>query len=79
MKHLWNMTETYCDDNGYIVDIVSINMGTEYEAWIYHKDYGVKSFMYGMMSTDITKAEFTEMALAQYVDYVYEYNNQYMD
>lgn len=75
MKHLWNTTESYEDNDGYIVDIVSLDMGAKFEAWIYHKDYGIKMFMFGIEANSMMRSEFTDLALNQYKGYIGRYKD----
>ena len=78
MKHLWNQIESYEDENGYVVDIVSVDLGHEYEAWLYHRECGIKEFMFSVASkTTMSKADFTDMALSEYEDYIEDYDERY--
>ena len=78
MKHLWNQIESYEDENGYVVDIVSVDLGHEYEAWLYHRGCGIKEFMFSVASkTTMSKADFTDMALSEYEDYIEDYDERY--
>ena len=38
-------TQTFDAGNGFFVDIVTDNPHKEYDAWLYHKDYGVKQII----------------------------------
>lgn len=40
-------TLTFDVGDGFFVDIVTDNPHKEYDAWLYHKDYGVKQLMFG--------------------------------
>lgn len=77
MKHLWNQIESYEDEEGYVVDIVSIEFGHEYEAWLYHNGCGIKEFMFSVVSKTMSKADFTDMALSEYEDYIEDYDERY--
>lgn len=51
-------TETYEYSMDYLVDIQIYS--DKYEAYIYHKDYGIKMFIFGISTKDRTKKEFIE-------------------
>lgn len=71
---------TYEDDEGFRVDIVHNTEDDHptYEAYIYHALYGVKEFMYGMLDTDVTLEQFTEMVLNDVTEYSAYYDEDYM-
>lgn len=46
MKKLEIKTTTYDCGDGFRIDIVETD--EEQEAWLYHKDYGVKELMFGV-------------------------------
>lgn len=51
-------TETYEYSMDYLVDIQIYS--DKYEAYIYHKDYGIKMFVVGFPANTTTKKEFIE-------------------
>lgn len=80
-KEIKQTTRTFQHDGNYYIDIVE---GPEmYEAWLYHKDYGVKMLMFGQ-----TKAgrrsfdplqDFIDMTLAYPQEYIETYIDRYED
>ena len=40
-------TQTFTVGDGFLVDIIVDALNEMYEAWIYHRDYGIKELMYG--------------------------------
>lgn len=64
---------------GFMVDIVETP--TEYEAWLYHKDYGIKELMFGTNKTQHKdRADFCEMVENNLVNqgYIGGYINEHM-
>lgn len=81
MKEMKSIRTTTFASGNYRIDIVESR--TEYEAWIYHKDYGVKDFMFG---TDKNQAayiksfeEFTDMVEANLPVYKKSYHERHED
>lgn len=83
------ITRTYtiggCD--GFMIDIV--DHGGEYEAFIYHEDYGIKSLMFGCSKTQKYGDVYMNMSLDEFKDlvisnletenYIQFYINDYME
>lgn len=65
------MTTTY-EYGEFRVDIV--DNGTEYEAWIYKNNYGIKSLMFGVPRHQQTMEEFINIVQANLETYEREYN-----
>lgn len=65
------MTTTY-EYGEFRVDIV--DNGTEYEAWIYKNNYGIKSLMFGAPRHQQTMEEFINIVQANLETYEKEYN-----
>lgn len=65
------MTTTY-KHGEFRVDIV--DNGTEYEAWIYKNNYGIKSLMFGAPCNQQTMEEFINIVKANLETYEKEYN-----
>ena len=68
------------DYSDYIVDIVELS--DEWEAWLYHKDYGVKMLMFGFAKKDqnnypIPQEMFLELVDANVNDYIDDYEEEY--
>ena len=40
-------TQTFTVGDGFLVDIIVDALNEMYEAWIYHRDYGIKELMFG--------------------------------
>ena len=68
-------TETYDCDNGYLIDIVTTP--EEYQAWISHKAYGVKSHMFGMPVEQQSYDEFREIVESNADEYIEFYRDDY--
>ena len=54
LKRAVMQTNSFKLDNGFMLDIVcngEMNGLPHYEAWLYHKDEGVKMFMFGVGDT----------------------------
>ena len=45
--------------NDFWIDI--IDMGTYFEAWLSHKQYGISSMMFGALKKDVTFTEFVDL------------------
>ena len=68
------------NEPGFMVDIVE--NANEYEAWLYHKDYGVKSLMFGSEKKQHNgKADFCDMVEANLINqpYINNYMEEYMN
>ena len=68
-------TETYNTDFGFKVDIVETT--EQFEAWVYHSDYGIKTMMFG--SGKRCKEDFVQMVVGNLWDYVKYYMDDVLD
>ncbi|MBR5276786.1 MAG: hypothetical protein IKU35_06600 [Bacteroidaceae bacterium] len=50
-----------------------------YDAWLYHKDCGIKMFMFGVDVRDCGIEQFKQMVSNLWVDYVSEYTERFME
>ena len=75
---------TYKTENGFMVDVVKYiavdkedyRNAMQIESWLYHKDYGIKMFMFGVENkNDDLMMELIEGNLESYID---EYIEEYM-
>ena len=74
-------TTTYKTDyDGFLVDIVKVDDGWGYawEAWLYHKDYGVKSFIFGTTYTG-TEQGFVYATMEGIEEDIERYKEKYFD
>lgn len=68
------------NEPGFFVDIVEDKV--EYGAWLYHKDYGIKQFMFGSIKNQHPNIDdFIDMVEANLdnQDYVNGYKDDYFD
>lgn len=76
------ITTTFCIEsdlyNGFMIDIVN-NDGVTYDAYLYHKNYGIKDHLYGLMCKDISYDDFIENVARNVADYIPGYINDYID
>lgn len=70
-------TKTYPLDKGFFLDITT--GCKEYNAWLYHKDYGIKSHIYGMFKCDIEYNEFLDLLENTINDDIDLYVDNYFD
>ena len=73
-------TYNYQDNiyHGFCVDISTD--GDTIEAFLYHRDYGIKSLMWGgMLTKDQTAESFKDLVFANIPDYIKLYLDEYMD
>jgi len=79
MKKIINYTvTTFIYKNVWRIDIV--NNKSTYEAWLYHKDYGIKTLMFGAeASYHDSLAEFIEVVEVNADDYIKIYKEEYVD
>ena len=75
-------TRTYEAENGFYVDIVHHTLrqnGAEplYEAYLYHKQYGIKSLMFG--SNDKDYQNFLAVVMNNLPQYMEYYEDDYFD
>ena len=70
-------TITYKYNDTYFIDIVTTS--EVIEAWIYNKDYGVKSLMFGLPIYQQTYSEALEIIEANAEDYISFYIEEYED
>ena len=62
-------TYTYDMGDGFRVDIVTDFEKSEYEAWVYHTNYGKKIQMFGVEILSTSYKELMEMAETNHYDY----------
>lgn len=76
MKLTKYITETYDMGKGWMVDIVEHRgkFGKQYDAWIYEKNNGIKSYMFGVPAKQTPKEEFIDMVANLYDEYIDGYN-----
>ena len=67
--------ETFKYDENYLIDVVTLK--DTYEAWVYHKNYGVKSLMFGCPIEQQTYQFFLEMVEANADEYIEFYAEEY--
>lgn len=83
LKKTENITTAYEGGNGHIIEV--IKTGNNIEFWIFKKDYGIKSFMFGINETDLAKERTTlEDFIATFFlynveEYINDYDEQYVD
>ena len=79
MRKLKNHTiTTYIYKNVWRIDIV--NNRSTYEAWLYHRDYGIKTLMFSMESNDFESLDkFIELVEINATDYCQIYRDEYME
>lgn len=72
---------TYYATGNYYVDVVKEQVGTKwgFEAWIYNKDYGIKSLMFGDYSYCITLNDFIQLVRENIMDYITDYKKRFED
>lgn len=78
-RRLTRQTTSYkvSDFSDYIVDIVE--MSDEWEAWLYHKDYAVKMFMFGSLKKQELFDGPKEYDLKAFIELVDANVNDYID
>ena len=79
MKKIINHTvTTFIYKNVWRIDIV--NNKSTYEAWLYHKDYGIKTLMFGVEAAyHDSLADFIQTVEASADDYTAIYKEEYVD
>lgn len=70
-------TDTYTIDDKWMVDIQTTE--TEYMAYIWHEDYGVKNLMFGGLIEQNYYEEFLEIVEANFDDYKAIYIEEVFD
>ncbi len=80
MKKLKDVTiTTYQYDDNFLIDIVKDDKDGTYEAWIYHRAYGIKSMMFGVSSETNTIEMFLTLVEANAEEYLEIYAEEYCD
>lgn len=69
-------TETFWVRDLFFVDVNTLP--ENYEAWIYHKEYGVKMLMFGMPKYQQSYEEFLELVDDDAATYIDNYSQEYM-
>ena len=80
MQKLDLKTTVYGFDDGFRVDVVDNKL--KYEAWIYHVDYAIKHYMFGIpqeTGSDDEYASFLDMVIANFDGYREGYYVEVMD
>ena len=77
-------TTTYTYEELWNIDIVETtdSYAPLFEAWLYHRDYGIKAFMFGEPKTEVrTIEEFLEIVESNLMtgDYIDDYREDYID
>lgn len=72
-----SVIRTFRSADGWVVDIEQT--ADTYGAWISHKDYDTKSFMFGVDATKHTLDEFCGLVFANLDDNIAIYKEDYMD
>lgn len=67
--------ETFDMGKGWLMDIVTTN--DTYESWIYRKDIGIKSMMFGLPKYQNTYEEMLELSKINYPEYTDDYMYDY--
>ena len=62
--------------DGWRIDIVVLN--DSFQSWIYHKDYGVKTLMFGVDKRNTTYKDFCKMVETNFPEYQTDYVKEYM-
>lgn len=65
------------EKDDWIVEVWIVN--DDFEAWIQHKDYGIKSLMFGMPAQQQSTQDFMKIVENSIDEYVEYYANEYMD
>ena len=68
--------QAYEVKNGFIIEFVTTP--TLYEAWLYHKDHDMKTYMFGVAKKDTNYTNFQKMVLAVQDDYINDYKETIM-
>ncbi len=68
--------KTFGYDNGFRMDIVITE--NNYEGWIYHKDYEVKKFMFGLPKFQQTYDEALKIFSYNFDEYIKGYIEEYI-
>lgn len=78
------LTRTYQYNNDFFIDVVRTNVAQTktglhwfYEAWLYHKSYGIKMLMFGLEKDSLWG--FLEQVQDNAVDYITDYQSMYME
>lgn len=74
------MTKTYEYKEGFMIDITSLE--DVIEVYLYHKDFGVKSHMFGLLKKDIESEKMLRDLISANLEdesIIDDYRMQYMD
>lgn len=77
MTKIERKTETYKYKDGFYIDVVFFP--DVVEVWLYHKDVGVKIFMFGLGIDEKNNSALLELIKNNliYQDYITDYKNSY--
>lgn len=60
----------------FIVEVIKDDKDNTSEFWLYHKDYGIKMFMYGI---ECDEKEYEELIFSDINSYINIYKKEYME
>lgn len=80
MKHNLKKKEIYVLSykKGFSVDIV-VNDKNDIEFWLYHKDYAVKEFLFGVKKESDSVGYYVDLVLSNIEENIKLYSKEYMD
>lgn len=78
MREVRTNIRTYCYREDWFVDVVEFEY--TYEAWLYNKEYGVKSLMFGFPKSNVGVGVFlcTVEVMLEVESYIRDYIESYM-
>ncbi len=77
MKEIKQESKVYEHDDDWRIEIVIDD--EDYEAWLWHKDYGIKSLMFGCPKEQQDYDYFLELVEFSIPDYIEGYLEEYGD
>ena len=77
MKAVNSITKTYSYDNDYMIDIVMAQ--DKIGAWLYHKDYCTKMFLWGCPREQQSYSEFRDLVEENIPDFIEDYQREFED
>lgn len=85
VKNSVSLLQTLETEDGFIIEITADMEEETYEAWLHHKDYGIKSLLHGepfyqtYRKTHTSPDEFLERSMFDISAEIDSYRNEYMD
>lgn len=70
-------TKTYPLDQGFFLDVTTTCK--QYDAWLYHKNYGIKEHIYGMNKCDIEYDNFLDLIESTIAEDIKFFVDDYFD